>query len=234
MEIPPACDVDECLQAVQAEFAARGASLHLIVDPRVPAFFPCSAIRLGQLLRSLLRGAFAEANSATLIVYEADDPAQCVLRFEIKNTALGFTLSPEHPSFPEDSPHRALAILVAEDNLANQTLVNGYLHRLGCSCDIVDNGLAAVEAARRRAYGLILMDIHMPGMDGIEATRAIRTLPHGGQSFIAALTAYTLPGHRQECLDAGMNDYLSKPCRLESLITVIDKAASRLAARSNF
>lgn len=232
MHPPPACDVKECVRQVQEDFA--GFSLKVIFDPRVPAFFPCSSDHLAAHLRGLLRTARETNTSATLLVYEADDPARCVLRFEIKDTSLGFTLAPESAPFPEDSPHRSLAILVAEDNAANQTLVNGYLHRLGCTCDIVGDGLAAVEAARSRSYDLILMDIHMPRMDGLQATRSIRALPGGNQPFIAALTAYTMPGHRQECAAAGMNDYLSKPCHLAALAATIDKAARHHAERSNF
>jgi len=234
MPAPDACDIHRCVHAVQADFAGRGFTLTTIADPWIPAFFPCEPGRLSRSLHDLLEAASATQTAATLLIYEADDPTRCVLRFEIKGSSLGFTLGPETDIAPAEITGQALAILVAEDNAANQALVIGYLQHLGHVCDMVGNGLAAVQAAERRLYDLILMDIHMPVLDGIKATRRIRALARGSEPFIAALTAYTLPGHRQECLDAGMNDYLSKPCRLGSLSRVVEKAARHAAARSNF
>ncbi|MCF2487718.1 response regulator [Dyadobacter sp. CY347] len=113
-------------------------------------------------------------------------------------------------------------ILVAEDNMVNQRLMVSILKKLGYNPDIVKNGQEAVEAANQKNYGLILMDVQMPVMDGLEATRLIRDTVCN-QPVIIAITANVIDGTRQDCLDAGMNDYISKPIKLDELINMIRK-----------
>ena len=127
----------------------------------------------------------------------------------------GFALS--HP----------LRILVAEDNLMNQLVITEALSRLGYEAEVVETGLAAVDAISKGVYDLILMDIQMPEMGGLDATRTIRQL--GKEPVIIALTANTIEGDKEECLQAGMNDYLSKPIRLEALVATLEKWASHTA-----
>ncbi len=117
-----------------------------------------------------------------------------------------------------------LQILVAEDNVINQHLINQILSNLGYAADCVENGVLAIDAARAKAYDLILMDVQMPEMDGLEATRYIR---HGSgrQPVIVALTANAMRGDREECLNAGMDDYISKPVRLDELMRLLKKWA---------
>ncbi len=106
-------------------------------------------------------------------------------------------------------------ILVAEDNLTNQIVTRGMLEKLGCSVDMVENGLEAVAAVKQSTYDLIIMDCHMPRMDGYEASEKIRqngTANGDGHIPIIALTAYAIKGDQEQCLAAGMDDYLSKPC----------------------
>jgi PAS domain S-box-containing protein len=100
-------------------------------------------------------------------------------------------------------------VLVAEDNLANQRLIERLLTKLGIEPTIVANGRAAVESVRDGSFDLVLMDCHMPELDGFKATRAIRA--EGFQIPVVALTADAMNGDRETCLAAGMNDYLSKP-----------------------
>jgi CheY-like chemotaxis protein len=100
-------------------------------------------------------------------------------------------------------------VLVAEDNIANQRLIERLLTRLGIVPTLVGNGRDAIASVRSGSFDLVLMDCHMPAMDGFEATRAIRT--EGFQIPVVALTADAMSGDRDTCLAAGMNDYLSKP-----------------------
>jgi CheY-like chemotaxis protein len=115
---------------------------------------------------------------------------------------------------------KSMRILLAEDNLSNQKVALTMLKRLGYGVDAVTNGLEALRALESKQYDLVLMDIRMPVMDGLEATRAIRQRWRDKPKIIA-LTAYALKGDRDKCLAAGMNDYISKPIRLEELATLL-------------
>ncbi len=115
-----------------------------------------------------------------------------------------------------------LNILVAEDNLINQQVIIHILSKLGYEPTVVDDGQQAVAAAAEASYDIILMDMQMPEMDGLEATRLIRKLPEK-QPVVIALTANTMQGDEEECLAAGMNDYLGKPVKLEELVAMLEK-----------
>ena len=118
--------------------------------------------------------------------------------------------------------------MIAEDNLINQQLIKHILGNLGYEPDTVENGQLAVEAASDLDYDLILMDVQMPEMDGLEATRRIRQEPLK-QPVIVALTANAMQGDREECLQAGMDDYISKPVRLDELMRLLEKWAVQRA-----
>ncbi len=125
---------------------------------------------------------------------------------------------------PDPSPQATgLAILLAEDNPVNQKLVLHVINRLGYQADVMTNGLMAVRAAMNKPYDLILMDVHMPEMDGFAATEQIRAFEstHGGHVPIVALTAGALAGDRERCLAAGMDAYVSKPFKIEELRRVV-------------
>jgi PAS domain S-box-containing protein len=108
-----------------------------------------------------------------------------------------------------------LSVLLAEDNPVNQKVALRFLERLGYNADFVTNGVEAVAAATRRPYDLVFMDLQMPEMDGMEATRVIRrTLPAGHQPCIVALTANAMPSDRDRCLEIGMNGFITKPVKL--------------------
>ncbi len=115
-------------------------------------------------------------------------------------------------------------ILVAEDNEINQMLLVAQLEHLGFQADVVGDGLAAVDATNARRFDLIFMDCQMPGVDGFEAARRIRS---GGAACadvpIIAVTANVLPGYRDVCIAAGMNDYLTKPALIEPLTRIVDQ-----------
>jgi signal transduction histidine kinase/DNA-binding response OmpR family regulator/HPt (histidine-containing phosphotransfer) domain-containing protein len=117
-----------------------------------------------------------------------------------------------------------LRILLAEDNATNQKLALRLLQRLGYRADIAANGLEVVGALQRQAYDVVLMDVQMPELDGLEATRRIRLeLPAKAQPYIIAMTANAMQGDREICLAAGMDDYVSKPIRIESLVSALSK-----------
>jgi signal transduction histidine kinase/CheY-like chemotaxis protein len=116
------------------------------------------------------------------------------------------------------APREPMRILVAEDNVVNQKVMLRALQRLGHQADLVDNGIDAFVAVHEHRYHVVLMDLQMPGLDGIGATTRIRTeIDEAEQPYIIAVTANTRTGIRDECMRAGMNDYLSKPLRIEML-----------------
>jgi len=119
-----------------------------------------------------------------------------------------------------------LRVLVAEDNAASRRVVLSILERTGARVDLVRNGREAVDAFSRAAYDVVLMDIQMPEMDGFEATRRIRAHERdtGGHVPIVAITAHAMPGDRERCLAAGMDEYVTKPIRLADL----DRLLARL------
>ncbi len=115
-----------------------------------------------------------------------------------------------------------ISILLAEDDPASQKVTLLMLKRLGYKADAVDNGLQALQALEHQTYDLVLMDIVMPKMDGLEATREIRKLGQNEPKIIA-ITAYVFPGSREMCLKAGMNDYIAKPVEIGALAEVLSK-----------
>jgi CheY-like chemotaxis protein len=115
-----------------------------------------------------------------------------------------------------------LRILIAEDNITNQQIATMFLKKMGYEADVTQNGQEALETVSEGNYDLILMDVQMPVMDGLEATRMIR-LCLNEQPVIIAMTANAMQGDRQECLQAGMDDYISKPIKLEEMFKMIEK-----------
>ncbi|HEU4889882.1 MAG TPA: ATP-binding protein [Thermoanaerobaculia bacterium] len=131
-------------------------------------------------------------------------------------TALS-TLHPLEPWQTRPVVQSPLRILLAEDDAVNRVVIIGMLQHLGYRADAVTNGIEALQALERQAYDVVLMDVQMPGVDGLEATRRIRNTTTGNQPHIIALTAHALAGDRERCLAAGMNDYLTKPLGLTDI-----------------
>ena len=119
-------------------------------------------------------------------------------------------------------------VLIAEDNLINQDVMKAYVEKLGVNAIIVGSGKEALAACEIEDYDLILMDIEMPGMDGIEATQQIRQLENHGETRIPilAMTAHAMRGDREKYLDAGMDGYISKPIRFDDLTAALGDIAS--------
>jgi len=123
---------------------------------------------------------------------------------------------------PEMAQNLPLRILLAEDNNTNQILALRLLKRLGYRADIAANGFEALDALRRQPYDVVLMDVQMPDMDGLEATRNIVSdWPSDRRPRIIAMTANAMKGDREMCIEAGMDDYISKPIQPELLISAI-------------
>lgn len=125
----------------------------------------------------------------------------------------------------EMGEHYPLRILLAEDNLVNQKVAQRMLKRLGYEASVANNGMEAVQAIASDPYDIILMDVQMPEMDGLEATRHIRAegAAISPQPYIIAMTAAAMQLDRDKCLDAGMDDFLSKPARLEDLLGALKR-----------
>lgn len=115
-------------------------------------------------------------------------------------------------------------ILVVDDYLVNQEMTKEMLEIMSCTVDVAEDGRQAVQLAQKNKYDLIFMDIQMPEMDGIMATREIRKIEGNSKHTpIIALTANALPGDREKYLDAGLDDYLSKPIRSKDLEIMLRK-----------
>ena len=138
-------------------------------------------------------------------------------------TCLDSELAQKHP----------LRILVAEDNLVNQQLACQWLGKMGYRPDVVGNGYEAIDALKRQPYDVILMDVHMPEMDGLTATAKIcEQWPEAERPLIIALTANAMKGDRERCLAAGMKNYISKPIKIEELVAVLKQTQSLSVGRA--
>ncbi len=151
------------------------------------------------------------------------------------NALISLFVEHPQPHMPQSEPAESqfdaglgqrlpLRILLAEDNTVNQKLALRLLERMGYRADVAANGLEVLEALQRQSYDVILMDVQMPEMDGLEASRAI----HEGRTAeqrprIVAMTANAMQGDREECLDAGMDDYLTKPIQSKALQAVLER-----------
>jgi len=125
-----------------------------------------------------------------------------------------------------------LSILAAEDNPVNQKLLLRVLKEIGYEADVVPNGVEVMNAVKRKQYSIIFMDVHMPEMDGLEATRLIMSVvPRERRPVIIAVTADALEGDREKCMQAGMDDYITKPIRIADIQGVLQRWSSKAAGQ---
>src|SRR6185437_10600827 len=122
-----------------------------------------------------------------------------------------------------------LRILLAEDNVVNQKLALRLLSQMGYRADVASNGVEAVESLQRQVYDIVLMDVQMPEMDGLAAARAIcaKWRPNE-RPRIVAMTANAMQGDREACLAAGMDDYVTKPIRVDALVEALAQVRPRI------
>jgi CheY-like chemotaxis protein len=158
-----------------------------------------------------------------------------IFRFSARlRTVEDTELAPPPPALPPPSaprPLRPLRVLVAEDNPTNQMVIRAMVHKLGHCTDLVGNGHEAVAAVQALPYDLLLMDVMMPDMDGIEATRRIRALPGTqGHIPIIGLTAHAAAAEHQACRQAGMDRVLTKPITIGGLREAMAEFVDGLAA----
>jgi signal transduction histidine kinase/ActR/RegA family two-component response regulator len=125
-----------------------------------------------------------------------------------------------------------LSILIAEDNFINQKLAQQLFERMGYTVALAQNGLEAVEAAQKTMFDLVFMDIHMPEMDGLEATRVIRKDESCGEPYIVALTANVINESETQCKEAGMDHFIQKPFKLSEIHEVVELVGKRCLARN--
>jgi CheY-like chemotaxis protein len=195
----------------------RGPSLPLVLfsslgrrEAEAPAdlfnAFLAKPLRQSQLfdtLMSLLGGDRARRNEGVAAARPTVDP----------------TMAARHP----------LRILLAEDNVVNQKLALRLLQQMGYRADVASNGIEAVESVGRQVYDVVLMDVQMPEMDGMEATRRIvAAWPDAARRpRIVAMTANAMAGDREMCLAAGMDDYVTKPIRVDALVEALNHVTPR-------
>ncbi len=122
-----------------------------------------------------------------------------------------------------------LRILLAEDNVVNQKLALRLLQQMGYRADLASNGIEAIECCARQPYDVVLMDVQMPEMDGLEASRRIVARWPDKRPRIVAMTANAMQGDREDCLAAGMDDYVTKPIRVDALVEALNQVEARHA-----
>jgi PAS domain S-box-containing protein len=237
----------EALSILNAE-AARGKSFDLaILDMQMPGM---DGLQLARMIKKDPRFAKMRVVMLTSVDRQEDPEAlretgvDAYLTKPVKQTQLFDCLSMVMSSdietreiksglmaLPEPSPGAAvtapenLRILVAEDNPVNQKVALYQLQKLGYLAEVVENGREALAALAKSRYDVVLMDCQMPELDGYEATRDLRAIEKGGtrRTWIIAMTANSLEGDRQKCLDAGMDDYVSKPVKPEHLQAALSR-----------
>ncbi|MEO5845451.1 MAG: response regulator, partial [Caldimonas sp.] len=148
----------------------------------------------------------------TLVSFFATDAAAKAPVAKAATSKLDPGMAARHP----------LRILLAEDNVVNQKLALRLLQQMGYRADLASNGIEAVECVARQPYDVVLMDVQMPEMDGLDASREIgRRWPNDGRPRIVAMTANAMQGDREACIAAGMDDYVTKPIRVEALVEAL-------------
>ncbi len=212
----------------------------LVLDMQMPGM---DGLEVARRVRATPAGATARlvllsslgrrpAGAEELDLLHLTKPIKAAALREVVAVVLG--AAPAVEELPPTPAGGRLRLLLAEDNVVNQKVATLMLERLGQRPDVVGDGQEALEAVRARPYDLVLMDVQMPGMDGLEATRRIRAeLPEPAQPRIVAMTAGALVEDRERCFAAGMDDHLTKPVRPEDLAAALARARHPTAPRDS-
>jgi GAF domain-containing protein/CheY-like chemotaxis protein len=175
----------------------------------------------------------AEIMGGTMTAESEGTGRGCTFRFHVRAEAIASAAPADKPATktaidPQMAARHPLRILLAEDNLVNQKLALRLLGQMGYTADVAVNGLKAIEAVEAKIYDLVLMDVQMPEMDGLEASRQITTrLSTSQRPRIVAMTANAMQGDREACIAAGMDDYVTKPIRVDALVAALMAASPR-------
>jgi len=241
-------DNGETAQAALKRAAAKGAPIDVVlVDSALPDMsgedLGCSIrknerladVALVMMASSGLRGDAARVAEIGFAAYLPKpvmpmDLLNCLLKLRDAAPRLPGELITVH-SLSESQPG-SLDILLADDNPVNTKIASTMLEKAGHRIDTVEDGAAAVEAIKEKTYDLVLMDVQMPVMDGLEATRQIRTMTQSGTTHlpIVAVTANAMTGDDRQCLDAGMDDYVTKPIDRARLLSKVNQWGYRQLA----
>ena len=174
--------------------------------------------RLAELMGGTMSAESAGQGRGSTFRFSIRAPEASVPRPLQARTAVDLGMAERHP----------LRILLAEDNVVNQKLALRLLAQMGYRADLTGNGVEAIDAIERQTYDLVLMDVQMPDMDGLEASRRIvQRWPERQRPRIVAMTANASQGDREMCLAAGMDDYLTKPIRVDQLVAALANVAPR-------
>jgi len=237
--------IDEVESVADALAAARAQHYDLVVfEMQLPdddGLALARALRgIDAKTRLLLMTQFGKRRSDVAAFHAAGVDAflmKPIRRMQVCDTATRLLVGPPGEAEPQAGQALSLAtpssarVLLVEDNAVNQLVALGQLRRLGHEGVVSTRATEAIETIRDGGFDLVLMDCQMPDMDGYEATRRIRQMGGAaGRTPVIALTAHALPGEREKCLSAGMNDYLAKPVSLEQLGAVIRLWASKPSA----
>jgi CheY-like chemotaxis protein len=176
----------------------------------------------------------ASAEAEALFSATLPKPLHQSQLFDTLMTLLAGEQAPKTPAVAKPTMDAGLAarhplrILLAEDNVVNQKLALRLLSQMGYRADLASNGIEAIECIARQTYDVVLMDVQMPEMDGLEAARRITaTYPPNQRPRIVAMTANAMQGDREACLAAGMDDYVTKPIRVDALVEALAQTAPR-------
>jgi signal transduction histidine kinase/DNA-binding response OmpR family regulator len=202
--------------ALAARIREAGHALPLVLFTSLGRKEPEGGLFVATLTKPLRQSQLFDALVTLLSNADTQKPAPA---FAATKPNINATLAARHP----------LRILVAEDNVVNQKLALRFLQQMGYRADLASNGIEAIECVARQPYDLLFMDVQMPEMDGLEASRRITAQwPVAQRPRIVAMTANAMQGDREMCLQAGMDDYLTKPIRVPELVEALMGAQPRL------
>jgi signal transduction histidine kinase len=229
--------------AVCCHFAVQDTGVGIPADQQAAIFAPfrqgdASTARRhgGTGLGLTISARLVELMGGTLSLQSAANKGSTfhfTLRFEVTDRASAGAVTVAASPAAQRQEACKLTLLLVEDNAVNRRLAEIVLGRRGHTVVAVDNGHAAVAEVSRQRFDLVLMDLQMPGMDGLDTTRAIRAAErsHGRHVPILALTAHALAGTRERCLQAGMDDYLAKPIRPAALLEAVERLGIEAGSR---